>query len=96
MHLSVIPGGLTSLLQPLNVALNNLAVQGLSKKFVMPEEIHEFSASGRQKKDSEELIYLWVAEAWHDIPQDMILRSLLKCSISNSLDGTKNDLVQCI
>ena len=62
----------------------------------MPEEIHEFSASGRQKKDSEELIYLWVAEAWHDIPQDMILRSLLKCSISNSLDGTKNDLVQCI
>ena len=45
------------------------AVQGSSKKFLMPEGIHEFSAGGRQKKDSEELIYSWVAEARHNIPQ---------------------------
>ena len=62
----------------------------------MPEGTHEFSAGGRQKKDYEELIYSWVAEARHDIPQDMILRSFLKCGISNSLDGTEDDLVQCI
>ena len=46
----------------------------------MPDGIHEFSAGGRQNKDSEELIYSWVAKGRHNIPQDMILRSFLKTS----------------
>ena len=59
----------------------------------MTEGIHEFTASGRQKKPSEELILSWIAGAWQDISKEMIESSFLKCGITNSLDGSEDDLV---
>ena len=35
----------------------------------------------------------WISEAWREIPREMVARSLLKCGITNSLDGTEDDLV---
>ena len=59
----------------------------------MADGIHEFTAGGRQKKPSEELICLWISEALHEIPREMIVASFLKCGITNNLDGSKDDLV---
>ena len=57
-NLAVIPGGLTSILQPLDVSLNKPFKDGVRKRWMewMAEGIHEFTASGRQKKPSKELI----------------------------------------
>ena len=48
---------------------------------------------GDKKKPSEELIRLWISEAWNEIPAEMITASFLKCGITNNLDGTEDDLV---
>ena len=59
----------------------------------MADGIHEFTATGRQKKPSEELICSWISEAWNDIPAEMIAAAFLKCGITNSLDGSEDDVV---
>ena len=93
--LGVIPGGLTSILQPLDVALNKPFNDGVRKRWMewMADGIHEFTATGHQKKPSEELIVSWIAQAWNDIPVEMIESSFLKCGITNNLDGSEDDLV---
>jgi len=47
---------------------------------------NEFTASGRQKKAFEKLIFSWIAGSWQDISNNMIESSFLKCRITNSLD----------
>ena len=91
-ELAVIPGGLTSLLQPLNVSLNKPFKDGVRKQW-MADGIHEFTATGRQKKASEELICSWISQAWNAIPSEVIAASFLKCGITNNLDGSEDELV---
>ena len=83
--LAVIPGGLTSLLQPPDVSLNKPFKDRVRKKWMqwMADGIHEFTATGRQKKPSEELICSWISEVWNDIPAEMIAAAFLKCGITN-------------
>jgi len=90
--LAVIPGGLTSLLQPLDVSLNKPFKDGVRKKWMqwMADGIHEFTATGREKKPSEELICSCISETWNDISAEMITAAFLKCGITNSLDGSEN------
>ena len=94
-ELAVIPGGLTSLLQPLDVSLNKPFKDGVRKHWMqwMADGIHEFTATGRQKKASEELICSWISQAWNAIPSEMIAASFLKCGITNNLDGSEDELV---
>ena len=93
--LAVIPGRLTSVLQPLDVCLNKPFKDRVRQRWMawMAEGIHELTATGRQKKPSEELMCQWIGEAWHDIPQEMVVRSFLKCGITNALDGSEDDCV---
>ena len=59
----------------------------------MADGIHEFTATGRQKKASEELICSWISQAWNAIPSEMIAASSLRCGITNNLDGSEDELV---
>ena len=47
----------------------------------MTDGVHEFTTTGRQKKASEELICLWISQAWKAIPSEMIAASFLKRGI---------------
>ena len=93
--LAVIPGGLTSVLQPLDVCLNTPFKDRVRQKWMawMAEGIHELKAGGCQKKPSEELMCQWIGEAWRDIPREMVANSFLKCGITNSLDGSEDDFI---
>jgi len=94
-NLAVIPGGLTSILQPFDVSLNKPFKDGVRKRWMewMANGIHEFTATGHQKKPLEELICSWIADAWREIPTDMFESSFLKCGITNRLDGSEDHLV---
>ena len=35
----------------------------------------------------------WVSVAWESIDPEIMVRSLLKCGISNSVDGSKDSLI---
>lgn len=59
----------------------------------MAKGTHKFTVSGCQKKPSEQLFLSWITGAWQDIPKEMIKSSFLKCGITNSLDGTEDDLI---
>ena len=59
----------------------------------MTDGIHEFTATGWQKKASEELICSWISQAWKAIPSEMIAASFLKCGITNNSDGSQDELV---
>ena len=94
-ELAVIPGALTSLLQPLDVSLNKPFKDGVRKQWMqwMADGIHKSTATGRQKKALEELICLWILQAWNAIPSEMIASPFLKCGITNNLDGSEDELV---
>ena len=35
----------------------------------------------------------WISQAWREIPRELVAGSFLKCGITNSLDGSEDDLV---
>lgn len=94
-NLAVIPGRLTLILQPLDDSFNKPYKDCVRKRQMewMAKGVHEFTASGHQKKPSEELILSWIAGAWQDISEEMIESSFLKYGITNSLDGSEDNLV---
>ncbi|KAG1677113.1 Pogo transposable element with KRAB domain [Nymphon striatum] len=88
---AVIPGGLSSLLQPLAVSLNK------PFKTKVRQLWQERMAGDKAKLTAKgnlcplPTVVSWVKEAWASIPPAMIKKSFLKTSISNALDGTEDD-----
>ena len=75
-ELAVIPGGLTSLLQPLDVSLNKPFKDGVRKQW-MADGIHKFTVRRFCKRGM-------------PIPSEIIAASFLKCGITNNLDQKMN------
>ena len=90
--LAVIPGGLTSILDSLDVSFNKPFKNGVTKKWMqwMVDGIHEFTATGQQKNPSWELVCSWISQAWNAIPHKMVTASFFKRGITNNLAGTED------
>ena len=90
---AMIPGGLTSILQPLDVVLNKPFKDRVRKRWMtwMASDDKELTKGGNLKKPSISLVTSWVKSAWDEIPAEMVVKSFLKTGISNSMDGTQDD-----
>ena len=92
---AVIPGGLTSVLQPLDVCLNKPFKDHVRKNWIswMGSDQVERTAGGNLKKPGLSTVVTWVKEAWDSLPDSMVSRSFLKTGISNRMDGSEDDML---
>lgn len=67
---AVIPGGMTSMVQPLDVAINKPFKDHTRKKWQewMLADQHTFTASGSIRKVEFPQICQWIYKGWEDIP----------------------------
>jgi len=99
VYLAVIPGGLTSICQPLDVAINKPFKDNLRKEW------HLWMASGgagntangnlRRAKISD--VCGWVKRSWEKISDEIIIESFKKCCITDSpvnsdVDGEESEI----
>ena len=84
---AVIPGGMTSLLQPLDIGVNKPFKDNLRQYWNkwMLDGNHTFTPAGRIRKPDLHQICQWILDNWNSISPDTIKRSFLKCCITNTL-----------
>ncbi|GFX70296.1 pogo transposable element with KRAB domain [Trichonephila clavipes] len=91
--IAVISGGLTSLVQPLDMCINKPFKQNLKRQWntCMLEGEKSFTKGGEMRHASLEIVCEWIIKAWNEIKPGLIQKSFKKSSISNSLDETEDD-----
>lgn len=93
--LVVIPGGMTSQLQPLDVCINKPFKDRVRREYEewLAENNKALTPTGRVKRASISQVAQWIANAWEAMPRSIVSRAFLKCCISNNIDGTNDDAI---
>lgn len=93
--LVVIPGGLTSQLQVLDVVVNKPFKDHLWQQYSEWHVAgdHALTPSGKIKKPSVALLCQWIISAWAMISSESIIKGFKKCCLSNALDGSEDDVL---
>ena len=91
--MAVIPGGRTSRLQRLDVAVNRSFKANLRSLWVqwMNDEEKELTKTGRYKRPSYELVCQWTATACDRVDPDLFRRSFKMTGTSVRNDGSEDD-----
>ena len=94
-ELVVIPGGMTSVLQPMDVSINKPFKDRLSHQYLtwIADPARELTETGKIKCAASSEVARWVSAAWKAILESIIIRSFKKCCISNALDRSKDDIL---
>uniref|UniRef100_K7GC97 HTH CENPB-type domain-containing protein n=1 Tax=Pelodiscus sinensis TaxID=13735 RepID=K7GC97_PELSI len=90
--LAIIPGGMTKMLQPLDVTVNKPMKDALRRKWNtwLLEGERTFTAGRRMRTPTLQDVTQWIADVWVELPA-IIRKGFLKCSISNAMEGSKDD-----
>ena len=80
---AVIPGGLTKLLQPLDIAVNKVFKTELRKLWEhwMCHGEKSFTNTGRMRRASYQTVVQWVKDAWAAVPDTAIISGFVKAEI---------------
>jgi hypothetical protein len=94
-ELVIILGGMTSVLQPMDISINKPFKDRLGQQYLtwIVDPACELTETGKIKRASPSEVAGWVSAAWKAILESITIRSFKKCCISNALDGSKNDIV---
>uniref|UniRef100_A0A672FD58 DDE-1 domain-containing protein n=1 Tax=Salarias fasciatus TaxID=181472 RepID=A0A672FD58_SALFA len=93
--LVIIPGGMTSQLQVLDVVVNKPFKDNLRKKYTewLLSADHALTPTGRIQKPAVRLLCEWVLQAWDAVSSESIINGFKKCCISNAMDGSEDDVL---
>ena len=92
-YLAVIPGGLTSLCQPLDTAINKPFKDNLRKEWHlwMASGGAGLTVKGNLKRAKLSDVCKWVKCSWENISNEVIIQSFKTCEISNEIIDENSD-----
>ena len=88
---AVIPGGLTSVVQPLDVCLNKPFKDYVRTNWYdwMMNGNKTYTKGGNMPAAPLDVLCRFVINAWNKVNLNTVVKLFLKCGISNSMDGTE-------
>ena len=94
----LIPGGLTTQLQPADVSWNKpfkTAYRELYNEWMASGRKH-YTSAGNVKPPDKLLCLEWVKKSWERVTEEVVAASFKACSISNSEDGSEDSEIHCL
>ena len=92
---AIIPGGCTKYVQPPDVCWNKPFKQKIQEYY--DNWLHNgeksYTPSGNLRAPPPEVYLQWVADAWENIPLELIRMSFKYCRISTVVDGSEDNII---
>ena len=85
----MVPGTITSIIQPLDVSVNTPFMGTFRKPYTQWLcDDHTYTVSGKLKIPLISIVLEWFINAWKAVKCETFIKSFKKCGNSNKLDGT--------